>query len=256
MRSLAAIVLCSLAGGALAQVSIELPVGGWRHGGSESGFIQEVNYPASSANTGGHGNAALIRGRIARTPKAPRGDRRPGTLVVNGIAMPLPTDETGAFARAYSFAARANAVEVRSADGKARRRTQFYDANAQRPQARLRIVLSWDTDGTDLDLHVIAPDGEHVYYAHRVGASGGALDVDVTTGYGPEIYASAAPAPGIWHVFVNYFGAGGEEHRGIVTTAQLAVVSGEGTDRETVRSFRVPMRKPGELTRVASFAYR
>jgi len=252
MRLPACIAACAFAGSTCAQTAIELPTGGWRYGTNEAGFIQEVQYPASSVNTGGHGSAALIRGRIAKAPK----DRRPGTLVVNGVAMPLSTDEAGGFARPYSFAARSNSVEVRSADGKSARRAQFYESNTLRPQARLRVVLSWDSGGTDLDLHVVSPDGQHVYYGNRVGANGGALDVDVTTGYGPEIYANPSPPPGIWHVFVNYFGSGEDERRGIVTVAQIAVVSGEGTAQETLRTFRVPMRKAGELTRVASFAYR
>jgi uncharacterized protein YfaP (DUF2135 family) len=241
--------MAAFAAGAWAQASIELPVGGWRYGASGSaGFIQEVRYPASSVGASGHADAALIRGRIAGAPK----DRRPATLVVNGVAMPLSLDETGAFARPYAFAARSNAIEVRSPDGKSRRRVQFYEGNVHRPQARLRVVLSWDTDGTDLDLHVVAPDGVHTYYGNRVGANGGALDVDVTTGYGPEIYANPTPPRGVWHVFVNYFGAG--EDRGILTIAQLAVVMAEGTPQETVRTFRVPMRNPGELTLVGAFA--
>lgn len=252
MRRLAALVLVLNAGAAFAQASLELPAGGWRYGTNQAGFIQEVHYPASSVNAGGHGTAALIRGRIQQSPK----DRRPGTLVVNGVAMPLPLDESRRYERPYSFASASNSVQVRSADGKSRRSAQFYEANALRPQARLRIVLSWDSAGTDLDLHVVSPDGQHVYYGNRVGANGGALDVDVTTGWGPEIYASPSPPAGVYHVFVNYFGSGADEGRGIVTTAQLSVVAGEGTARETLRSWRVPMRKAGELTRVASFAYR
>lgn len=248
---LTAIVLALAAPAALAQTSIELPTGGWRYGATESGFIQDVQYPASSVNPGSNSNAALIRGRISKSPK----DRRPGTLVVNGVAMPLSADETGEFSRPYAFASRSNSVVVRSPDGKATRRAQFYEANLQRPQARLRIVLSWDSDGTDLDLHVIAPDGEHVYYGNRVGASGGALDVDVTTGFGPEIYASPSPRRGTWHVYVNYFGSG-DNARSTVTSAQIAVVSYEGTAQETQRTFRVPMRKAGELTHVASFSYK
>lgn len=249
MRRALVVLLGALPGLALGQAAIELPVGGWRYGASgTAGFIQEVRYPASSVSASGHADAALIRGRIARAPK----DRRPGTLVVNGVAMPVSADETGAFARPYAFAARSNSIEVRSPDGRSRKRVQFYDNNAGRPQARLRIVLSWDSDGTDLDLHVVAPDGVHTYYGNRVAANGGALDVDVTTGYGPEIYANPTPPRGTWHVFVNYFGAG--EDRGILTIAQLAVVAGEGTPQETVRTFRVPMRNPGELTLVGAFA--
>lgn len=232
------------------EVDIELPRGGWRSSaGGAAGFRQEVNYPASSVNAAGHAAGALVRGAIAGAAKR----RAPGTLVVNGVAMPLAIDEAGRFERPYAFGPGANSVEVRAPDGSARRRTQFYDSAAGRPQARLRIVLAWDSDGTDLDLHVVSPDGTHVFYGNRVGADGGALDVDVTTGYGPEIYANPAPRRGLYHVYVNYYGSGPGERR--VTSAQVAVVSGENTSGEKQRVFRVPMRKPGELTLIRSFVY-
>ena len=233
------------------EVTIELPRGGWRSSaGDAAGFRQEVNYPAASVNAAGHAASALVRGAIAATSKK---NRAPGTLVVNGVAMPLAIDEAGRFERPYAFGPGANSVEVRAPEGGARRRTQFYDSAAGRPQARLRIVLSWDTDGTDLDLHVVSPDGTHVFYGNRVGADGGALDVDMTTGYGPEIYANPAPQRGLYHIYVNYYGSGPSEGR--VTTAQVAVVTGENTLAEKQRVFHVPMRKPGELTLIQSFVY-
>lgn len=243
-----------------AQATLDAPRGGWRHDHSgAAGFRQEVLYPASSVNASGHGAAALIRGRIAAQPK----ERRPATLVVNGVAMPIAADASGRFERPYAFGAGSNAVEVRAPGEKAGRRVQFYEANAGRPQARLRVVLSWDSNGTDLDLHVVAPDGGHTWYGNRASDSGGALDIDVTTGYGPEIYAHPSPPSGLYHVFVNYFGSGADSpgasagpDRVPVTTAQIAVVTGEGTLQETQRVFRVPMRRAGELTHVASFAVR
>jgi uncharacterized protein YfaP (DUF2135 family) len=39
----------------------------------------------------------------------------------------------------------------------------------------------------------------------------------------------------------------------VITTAQVAIVEDEGTPREKQQVFRVPMRKPGELTLVHSF---
>ena len=73
---------------------------------------------------------------------------------------------------------------------------QFYAAYAEKTQPKIRIVLSWNTDNTDLDLHVLTPDGEHCFYGNRVLNNGGALDVDVTTGYGPEIFATPTPLEG------------------------------------------------------------
>jgi len=239
---------------AAAEVAIDAPRAGWRTPGDASPrFLQEVHYPAASVNAAGHPAAGLIKGRIAGTRKPGTGPRAPARLIVNGVAMPLLLDETGRFERPYAFGAGSNSVEVRSADGRARRRVQFHEAPGSRPQARLRILLAWDSDGTDLDLHVVSPDGEHVFYSNRVARHGGALDVDVTTGYGPEIYASPAPPHGVYHVYVNYYGAG--EGRGDVTTAQVAIVSQEGTLSEKRDVVQVPLRKAGELTLVKSFVY-
>jgi uncharacterized protein YfaP (DUF2135 family) len=235
---------------AWAQVRIDTPVGGWRATqGPQQDFLQEINYPASNVNVNGRSAPALIQGRILEKPKA-IGARQPARLVVDGVALPLLMNEDGSFARPWSFGSGAHGVEVRAAGEGAGRRTQFIEAGA-RTAVKLRVVLSWDSDDNDLDLHVLSPDGQHVFYGSRVAANGGALDVDVTTGYGPEIFANPTPPAGTWHVYVNYYGAGRE--REVVTVAQLAIITDEGTPRERQQVFRVPMRNPGELTRVRSF---
>lgn len=232
-----------------ADTSLELPRGGWRNSGGEvAGFRQPVHYPVSSVNAEGQNEMSQIRGSINGTAK-----KKPGKLIVNGAAMPLSIGEDGAFARPYSFSSGSNNVEVRSPDGKDIRRVQFYDTNTSRPQTRLRVVLSWDSDGTDLDLHVVSPDGQHVWYGNRVAANGGALDVDVTTGYGPEIYANTAPAKGTYHVYVNYYGNGPDAQA--LTVAKVNIITQEGTLSEKQQTVTVPMRKPGELTLVKSFTY-
>jgi uncharacterized protein YfaP (DUF2135 family) len=234
------------ASGAAADTELAAPRGGWSAAEPANAFVQEVNYPASRVNLRGDvGIAAQIRGVIRGQPK-----EGPATLVVNGVPMPLETDEAGAFARPYSFAAGSNSVQVQAGSGTAKR-MQFYDNAAGGARARLRIVLSWDTPDTDMDLHVITPSGEHCFYGHRVIAGGGALDVDVTTGYGPEIFATARPERGTWHVYVNYYGGGGGH---ATSLAQVAVITGEGTPSETQRVYRVPLRSSGDLHHVASFS--
>lgn len=54
--------------------------------------------------------------------------------------------------------------------------------------ARFLVTLTWDTAGTDLDLYVTEPDGETVYYLDSIADTGGTLDVDDTSGFGPEHY--------------------------------------------------------------------
>ncbi|MGD7411688.1 YfaP family protein, partial [Ralstonia pseudosolanacearum] len=173
-----------------------------------------------------------------------------GTLVVNGVAMPQRIEADGTFSRPYAFGAGSNSVEVRTARGDAKR-VQFYDTYAGKTRPRLRVLLSWDTDGTDLDLHVISPDGQHAWYGNRVTANGGALDVDVTTGYGPEIYSNPAPSPGTYLVYVNYYGSGNDSS--IITTAQVTIITDENTPAERQQTFVMPMRKAGELTLVRTF---
>ena len=235
---------------AQAQVTIDAPKGGWRNSaGAREDYTQAVNYPAASVNLQpGQAETAQIRGRIAGAVKG-----KPATLVVNGVAMPREVSEDGSYGRPYGFGSGSSSVEVRSPDGRSRARTQFVDSYQGKAQARLRIVLSWDSPGTDLDLHVVAPDGGHAWYGARVMKNGGALDVDVTTGYGPEIFSSPAPPKGNYHVYVNYYGSG--EDAGVLTTAQVAIIANENTPNEKQQVFRIPMRAAGELTLVKSFVY-
>jgi hypothetical protein len=45
----------------------------------------------------------------------------------------------------------------------------------------VQVTLSWDAD-SDVDLHVVDPSGEEIYYGHRRSASGGELDLDSNAG--------------------------------------------------------------------------
>ncbi|WP_084306861.1 YfaP family protein [Phytopseudomonas flavescens] len=245
----------------LADVQIDAPSGGWREGGADGAqFRQQVNYPASSVNSAANqADTARIKGAISTLGKD---GKTPGRLVVNGVSMPLKIAEDGSFDRPFVFSEGSNNVEVRSPDGAQRRRVQFYNRGSGETPARLRVVLSWDSDNTDLDLHLVTPDGGHVWYGDRSLANGAALDVDVTTGYGPEMIATATPLKGQYLVYVNYYGGGyGYDEDGestaqqVLTTGQITVISEEGTVNEKQQSFLVPMRTPGELTLVQRFSY-
>ena len=70
----------------------------------------------------------------------------------------------------------------------------------------VQATLTWD-NGADLDLHIIDPNGEEIYWQHKNSNSGGTLDVDDTDGYGPEnIYWLQGEAPnGNYSVYVHHF---------------------------------------------------
>jgi uncharacterized protein YfaP (DUF2135 family) len=245
-------------------IRFETPLGGWRPAPEEgANYTQSVHYPAASVNLDAHqSRAAMVRGQIDAAPKPAKKAKRsnadeaatpnaPGRLTINGASMPLAIDESGGFGRPYAFGSGSNGVEVSAAG--ARKRVQFYQTNGTRAQAKLRVILSWDSNGTDLDLHVVSPTGNHTWYGNRVSPDGGALDVDVTTGYGPEIYSNPSPEHGTYLVYVNYYGSG--ENRDALTVADVTVVSNENTPAEKKQFFRAPMRKAGELTLISSFVY-
>ncbi len=87
------------------------------------------------------------------------------------------------------------------------RRAREHDVDLTRNDA-LRITLVWETDANDVDLHVVDPDGEQVYYSHKNSRSGLELYEDITQGLGPEVVRTASTDRGTYHVGVRYFAAG------------------------------------------------
>jgi uncharacterized protein YfaP (DUF2135 family) len=205
--------------------------------------------PAVSVNLqADQGRTAQIRGKVAAAGKS-----GPATVVVNGSAMPLEMGEDGRFARPYGFGSGSNSVEVRAGGVKRLMRTQFFDAYAGKTQPGLRIILSWDSAATDLDLHVVTPEGGHAWYGKPVPRDGTAIDVDVTTGFGPEIFSSTTPVKGSYQVYVNYYGSG--EPSAAITVAQITIITNENTPSEKRQLLAVPMRAPGELTVIRLFVF-
>lgn len=236
-----------------AQVIVTQPMGGWRSTTTANDFSQKTNYPASSANTEGISPKAKIMGQIVNYPKLTasqaKSSQLPAKLIVNGTDMPLKVNE-GRFARPWAFGPGSNSVEVKYQGNN--RKVQFYEAKSDKGSAKLRVILSWDADETDVDLHVVSPDGQHAWYGEQIVANGGGIDVDVTTGYGPEIYSSPVPLRGTYLIFTNYYGGYSQK---TVVMATVTIITEEGTGKEKREIFNVPLRKPGELQLVKSIQY-
>jgi tetratricopeptide (TPR) repeat protein len=71
----------------------------------------------------------------------------------------------------------------------------------------LRVCMAWDTNDTDIDLHVNenVPRGEHCYYVHKNTAIGGLLSKDFTRGQGPEWYMLKQAPSGEYAITAKYF---------------------------------------------------
>ncbi len=76
------------------------------------------------------------------------------------------------------------AADPSKRDDIAKRLTAIGSALAKTPT--LRFVLVWETDASDVDLHVVDGRNEHAYYSSPRLTGGGHLVADVTNGYGPE----------------------------------------------------------------------
>ncbi len=73
----------------------------------------------------------------------------------------------------------------------------------------LRFVLTWETGGSDVDLHVRDYFGSHAYYFNRGLRSGGALDYELTQGYGPEVFSVLGAASGYpYNLQIHYYAIG------------------------------------------------
>jgi uncharacterized protein YfaP (DUF2135 family) len=96
--------------------------------------------------------------------------------------------------------------------------------------APLTANLIWDTNQTDIDLHMIDPSGTECYFAARE-VGGMKLDVDDTTGYGPENISVLTASNGTYQVRVrNYRNA-------VPTTATVRVYRGRTKIDEQTHTF-------------------
>ena len=80
--------------------------------------------------------------------------------------------------------------------------------NGVRPDGRAgtRLLLTWENDANDVDLHVFDSRDSHAFYRRKHAASG-EIFADVTTGWGPECYATRS-AHARLHVYVHSYRQG------------------------------------------------
>lgn len=116
----------------------------------------------------------------------------------------------------------------------------------------LRVVLRWDLNDTDIDLHVTDPNEEEVYYAHRNSYQGGAISRDFTAGYGPEEFILRTPRPGQYKVAVRYYGSRlARLSRG--ATVNVALQTGFGTQDMHQQSISLRLLEQSGNVAVGSF---
>ncbi len=107
-------------------------------------------------------------------------------------------------------------------------------------EADLLVVITWNTDNTDVDLHVKEPSGETCYYGNRRTRLGGEITTDVTQGYGPEMYVMKTAAKGTYDIFANYYAS--DSNRATTRTKVFAtIIQNWGKPNETETRKSVPL---------------
>jgi len=97
--------------------------------------------------------------------------------------------------------------------------------------ADIVVAIMWNTDGTDVDLHVTEPTGELCNYQNRQTKIGGSLTRDCTQGFGPELYVLPTARAGKYDVQAKYYSS--DANRASTRTKVIATIyEGWGTDHE------------------------
>ena len=106
----------------------------------------------------------------------------------------------------------------------------------------VRIVMTWDADLTDIDLHVIEPNGEHANYSNNLTKMGGLVSRDFTRGYGPEEYLIRNAEKGLYKIKANYYSNNSPSALGPVTV-QLDIYTNYGRANEQHRTTTIQLSK-------------
>ena len=137
-------------------------------------------------------------------------------------------------------------------------RARFAERSAQLSAAAseddLRVTITWNTDSTDVDLHVIEPDGTVCKFDRERTPNGGELSGDMTKGYGPERYRIRRAKPGPYRIVLHYFRANPalveqETHVDVVVTRRA------DSPAETAERHSVVLRRADERREVATVRF-
>ena len=96
----------------------------------------------------------------------------------------------------------------------------------------VRIVIDWNHNDTDIDLHIIDPNLEECYYSHNETIIGGRMSQDMTQGFGPEEYTLKKAIKGEYFIKVRYFG---DRYQRVEnpTFMKVTIFKNYGTNKET-----------------------
>ena len=134
-------------------------------------------------------------------------------------------------------------------------RTSFIDKRLLKKESvDIRVVLTWDTDNSDMDLWVTDPEEERCYYGHRQTYLGGIISQDVTGGYGPEEFMLKKAPKGNYKIEVNYYGNRSQKQL-LPVSLRITFFTHYGTPQEKKQETTVRLSNQREVIEVGSFEF-
>ena len=134
-------------------------------------------------------------------------------------------------------------------------RTSFIDKRLLKKEpVDIRVVLTWDTDNSDMDLWVTDPEEERCFYGHRETYLGGIISQDVTGGYGPEEFMLKKAPKGNYKIEVNYYGNRSQKQL-LPVSLRITFFTHYGTPQEKKQETTVRLSNQREVIEVGSFEF-
>jgi len=170
-------------------------------------------------------------GTAAISGQAANLDSERVVVVVNGDETLISTDSSGYYNYTAILRLGTNTISVRATNAVGTSFSEVKTVNFSGTPGNylFRVTMTWDTTG-DMDLHVWDPAGNQSYYGNTQIATGW-LDVDNTSGYGPENFTCSAPTAGRYYVGVHYYGGSN------IINATVKISKNLGTPQESEQFF-------------------
>jgi len=147
---------------------------------------------------------------------------------------------------------RINAGELSShAPEYAKARLESLSQTVEVDNADLIVTMMWNTDRTDVDLHVLEPSGEECFYKNRNTRTGGRITRDVTEGFGPEMYTLDGAPKGTYKIMANYYGSDANRTQ-VRSKVYVTVYEMFGTKQERVSRRTVTLSRSKEKRDIAT----
>ena len=132
---------------------------------------------------------------------------------------------------------------------KARRKTLLKTLGFDK--ADMLITMMWNTDQTDVDLHVGEPGGSECSYQNKTTPIGGHITSDVTTGFGPEMYYLREAPKGKYDVRVKLF-ANNQSRASLRNRVHLKIYRNFGDGNAQVTHKSVQLKTASGMEHVAT----